>query len=122
MNNPGPASFKDGKLENKQLLSSPVMNEEMKQRNAALNLQMPDHRTPVPANAAVTGDDRPESKKGFLNNALNQPDTSSGGTRGASNNMGAYEEEMGYMDDDEIEEPQAFEEEPHFGPGNFSTL
>jgi hypothetical protein len=75
---------------------------------------MPDHRKSV----VTSSDQRPESKKGFEINPLDHPDTSNTGMRQGPNrtNYTTNKDQMEDMTED-IEEPDAFENEPYFGQG-----
>jgi hypothetical protein len=80
---------------------------------------MPDHRKSV----VTSSDQRPESKKGFEINPLDHPDTSNAGMRQGPNrtNYTSNKEQMEEMTED-IEEPDAFENEPYFGQGKRDTF
>jgi hypothetical protein len=84
------------------------------------NLQMPDHRHAVKGVPIVTShEDRPESKKGFLLDTMDQMDTANDALREKMPVRPSYTSEAIPMDDlGEIEEPMPYEGEPHFGPGN----
>jgi hypothetical protein len=78
-----------------------------------LKLQMPDHRGSV---VTSTENKRPESKKGFDINALDHVETSNSGIR-QNPTRTAYDSDKDQIDEmtGEIDEPEAFENEPYFG-------
>lgn len=82
-----------------------------------LKLQMPDHRGSV---VTSTENKRPESKKGFEINPLDYPDTSNAGIR-QNPARTTYDSNKDPMDEmmGEIDEPEAFENEPYFGQRRF---